>query len=307
MFHPASLDETFGGKFMNLSIWGGIPNESRLLAHIFARIHPAPKTIMIGIDTTWCGGHELAPRALNQFPLWAYDKPDLWDARHLFNYTAVEDAYRQLGNITEYRPLAIDPDGFTSSLPDESQFIPAKVRERIYGQEQPKPIPEIDYARIDELVKSSPQDYPSIDSLKEIFSLFSPDTKFIIFFAPYHLYTQRAEGLSTETYFEGCKRAVVNVANTRPKTEVFDFMIDSPITRDDRNYWDAIHANISTSEIGSDFDGKSRKGAIPKPICMNILWCYISFLHSAYVYGTKRSEWRSNHVFDSSKCLDYKL
>jgi hypothetical protein len=38
-----------------------------------------------------------------------------------------------------------------------------------------------------------------------------------------------------------CKRRVAAFAREIPNTIVLDFMIDSALTREDRNYWDSLH------------------------------------------------------------------
>ena len=58
---------------------------------------------------------------------------------------------------------------------------------------------------------------------------------------PSHIYGLHASGTDTVALYEGCKTHVLEVARRYRNTLLLDFMIDSPLTRDDQNFWDRSH------------------------------------------------------------------
>ena len=48
--------------------------------------------------------------------------------------------------------------------------------------------------------------------------------------------------------WQACKERVAEIATQVPNTVVADFMLPSPITRTDDNYWDALHYRVAIAD-----------------------------------------------------------
>ena len=48
--------------------------------------------------------------------------------------------------------------------------------------------------------------------------------------------------------WQACKERVAEIADPVPNTVVADFMLPSPITRGDDNYWDALHYRVAIAD-----------------------------------------------------------
>ena len=56
IMRPADLNGLLGGRFVNLSLWGGTAWMQKHAAQLFARHHPAARTVIMAIDSYWCSG-----------------------------------------------------------------------------------------------------------------------------------------------------------------------------------------------------------------------------------------------------------
>lgn len=265
---PAELNTLFGGRFVNLSIWGGTAWEQMLTGRLFARHHPSTRTVVMSIDAYWCG---VMPdlRPPDQFQAWLYGEPSLLDVPHLFHMAAVWDALQQLDYIRHLRNSATPADGFENIFP-ESQYSLERVREYIYGTPEPKPVPYIDEAEVARLTKS--HTYPNHIYLPKILDALPASTLKILFFVPYHRYKLISLGVDTVAMYEGCKPAIVEIAKRYSNILVLDFMIDSPLTRDDRNFWDPWHYDAKTGTRLMELAARVRQHGIETQDSVRLLY-----------------------------------
>ncbi len=126
LLRPERLDALFGGRFANLAMNAATAwEQSRMLA-LFARSHPAARTVIVGLDTAWCtpAPERLTPRP---FPDWMYGGPRWRGYREMLNLYAVQEAGSELWTVLGLKRRRYGLDGYTSFVPPESAYDPARV------------------------------------------------------------------------------------------------------------------------------------------------------------------------------------
>ena len=89
---------------------------------------------------------------------------------------------------------------------------------------------------------------PGIDRLRAALQAIPPATLKLLFFVPYnHRFIATEPGTALALQSE-CKRRVADIAAATPNTAAIDFMIPSPITLADDNYWDPHHYRVGIAE-----------------------------------------------------------
>jgi len=204
--------------------------------------HTAPRTILFGIDISWCeAGKSPAKFTFRPFPPWLYDGDPWNDALYLLNFSALEQAGRQFATLVGWRGLKYGRNGYTNFLPPANEYDLAKVRTDLYGGNPPRP---------HVAVSSPPEGYgqyrqglrfPAHTYMDEMLGQLPPVTEKIFLFVPYHHYTQPVPGSRDAARWAECKQRFADRAGTLANAHVLDFMILSPITGVDRNYWDPLH------------------------------------------------------------------
>ncbi len=274
MVNPEHMNAEFGGRFVSLTLWGGTAWQQSIVARTFHRFHPSAKTVLMLLDTFWCGG-ALPPRpSANTFPAWMYENPAWLIAPRLFGTIALQDSVEQLRYIRGSQSLN-RIDGFEPQFPDDSRYVIDDVRTRIYGSKEPRPIPSYD----PDVVRKHALDralarktYPNLVYLNEVMAQFSAPTKLVLAFVPIHSYAQRGSTMDGLALYEGCKYAVVEAVGLRPDTLIVDFMLDSELTRDDRNYWDGMHFNSATALRLAQLAAAADRGTLKEKDPIKVLY-----------------------------------
>ena len=246
LLRPELLNELFGGRFANLSMNSATAYEQFRLAEVFARRHPGAKTVIVGIDLVWCeaGGavEKFTPRP---FPEWMYDENPYNDFLHHFDLYAIEQAGRQAGTMLGLRRVKYGLDGYTSFLPDPSAYDLQKVQAslavaRNNGVQEEKTPADFDPSKLD---------FPALPMLQGMLSGFPASTRKLLFIAPYHFARQSAPGSQSGAEWAECKKRIGAIAAGTPNTVGVDFMIESPFTTTDTNYWDPVHYSVAAADI----------------------------------------------------------
>jgi hypothetical protein len=73
-------------------------------------------------------------------------------------------------------------------------------------------------------------------------------TRKILMFVPYHSHRHGAPDSLIAANWRECKDRIVEIAGGHANIVVLDFMIASPITVEDRNYWDDVHFTTEIAE-----------------------------------------------------------
>ena len=233
LLQPVLLNPAFGARFANLSMNSATAYEQTRLLQVFLRAHPAPRAVIIGLDTEWCSDRPQR-YTTRSFPEWMYE-PNLWPAYlHILSYYAVQEAANQFAVMVHLKRRRYGLDGYTSFVPDESQYDRAR-RDAAFTR-----WPPIDRTPAPPDAK---MDFPAMTLLRQTLEALPAATRKVLFFTPFHVDQQGAPGSGTAARWAACKREAASVA-AATGAEALDFMIPSAITRDRDNYWDPVHYRV---------------------------------------------------------------
>jgi len=256
LLKPSQLNNLFNASFANFSMDAARSYEQSKIFAIFNKKHTDIKVVIFGIDVIW-----LSPRArdkynpLHAFPEWMYDDNPWNDYLHQFNLMGIEEAGRQAATLLGLRPVKYGLDGHTNFLPDIGNYNINKVREKIYGTKNYQSIRQnLLNKRKDKRFKQNLQKgknsltFPDHPLLADMLSSLPLKTVKIGFIVPHHIAKQPNPGSSDMEVLEEGKRRITKLFASVPNGKVIDFMIDSPLTREDSNYWDSIHYTLTVAE-----------------------------------------------------------
>ncbi|MGX7703526.1 hypothetical protein [Methylobacterium sp. Gmos1] len=233
LLDPRALDQAFGGHFANFAMNAATPWEQAQLARLFLARAPA-KAVLFGLDAPWCESDADRKRlTFRAFPPWLYREPPAWSAVfHQWNQQSVEIAGRALLHRLGRMPVRIRGDGYEVFTPPESRYDAARAAAHIHGDAPvPEGRPEADPGT------------PALPWLDELLGLAPADALKLVAFMPVNVAAQARPGSAAAVREAACKARVAEIARRRGALAV-DFRIPSPVTRDDTNYWDALHYRL---------------------------------------------------------------
>jgi hypothetical protein len=246
LLRPQMLNELFGGNFANLSMNSATAYEQFRLAQVYSRHHPDPKTVILGVDLVWCKTKdEIEQYTPRPFPEWMYDENPYNDFLHQFDLYTLEQAGRQAATLLGFRRKKYGLDGYTNFLPDPAVYDLGKVRvslaaARSNGLREVKTPAGFDPSKLD---------FPALTMLGGMLSGFPGTTRKIVFIAPYHSARQSVAGSRSGAEWAECKKRIAEIGAATPNTVIADFMIESPFTTTDTNYWDPVHYSVAAADI----------------------------------------------------------
>lgn len=260
LLRPEKLGAVLGGRFANLSLNSGTAYEQGRMADLFvsSRPNPAPRTLIIGIDTVWCDTNTLPKLTERAFPEWMYDANRWNDLRYHLNFAAIENAGRQAARLLGLREAKYGIDGYKNFLPDPGEYDIEKARIHIYGGKEPKQHPTTDLSGEERAEIAARVDFPQLDILRDVISRVPDQTMKVALFVPYHVYRQPPPGTEGAVALDRCKSEVTEIFGASGRHMVVDFMIPSDITMEDSNYWDAVHYSTDTADRIVDVLGRMR-------------------------------------------------
>lgn len=249
MLEPGVLDAALGGRFANLSMNSATAYEQARLFKVFQSAHATPKTVLIGLDGAWCTSAATHTKyTFRRFPEWMYDDNSWNDIPHMFEFKSFENAGRQAAYLMSLKAAKYGPDGYANFLPPESQYDLRKARQAIYGSPEPK-------------AKSLPASpvtisadqraqwlYPTHAYLRKMLEGLPAATRKVLFFVPYHVYSQPLPGTKAFIELQDCKARISAIVAPVENATLLDFMIGSPLTARDENYWDSLHYSATVAE-----------------------------------------------------------
>jgi len=242
LLRPTVLNPAFDARFANLAMNDSTAYEQSRLLSVFARAHPTAKLVMIGLDVRWCTTGDtydrLTPRP---FPEWMYDDNPWRGYAEMFNFYAVQEAGQEFGILTGLKREVYGRDGYTSFVPPDSQYDPARAA--MHLREAGPAIPAGER-------KGDPAEwrYPAVEQLGTDLAMLAEATHKILFFVPYNHVLLSPPGSPGAAVLDECKRRAVAVAKQTSNTIVVDFMLPSPITETDANYWDGLHYRMVVAD-----------------------------------------------------------
>jgi hypothetical protein len=242
LLRPAVLDAVFGARFANLAMNDATVHEQSRMLSLFARAHPAARLVLIGLDVRRCvTGEDYEKLTFRSFPEWMYDG-DRWRGYgEMLNLFAVQEAGQQFGILSGITRRRYGRDGYTSFVPPDSEYDPARVALHLRAAEREIPPGERSGA-------ATTWRYPAIEQLGPDLSSLADNTRKILFFVPYHHVLMSPPGSPGALVWNECKRRVARLAARTPNALALDFMLPSPITESDDNYWDALHTRVGIAD-----------------------------------------------------------
>ena len=257
LLRPDELNAALDARFVNLAMNAATAYEQSRILDVFLRAHPAPKAVIMGLDDVWCLTREIDRYTPRPFPEWMYGR-DRWAGYgQLLNLYTVEQAGIQFATLIGLKPEVYGRDGYTSFVPDDRLYDRAKVAAHLRqaAAAMPKGQSSIPPADVP---------YPALDLLRDDLARIPAGTEKILFFAPFNHVQQPGPGSLLNEWNE-CKRRVAAIAAATPNTTLVDFMIPSPITDDDDNYWDALHYRVAIADrLVRDLAAATRGRAAPE-------------------------------------------
>lgn len=265
LLRPAELDPLFDARFVNLSMNDATAWEQAQLFGVFQRHHPKPRAVIFGIDMVWCEvGDDFRRLTPRPFPEWMYDE-DRWnDLVNLFNLPALEETGRQFAYLTGLRRPKYGKDGYTNFLPPDAQYDPARAVLRLYGPggKVPPPAPQLETVSDAEVAAWR---YPMHPLMEAMLKSLPPETLKVLAVVPYHIHNQPAPGSRAARRWDECKRRLAAMAGAADNGHLVDFMIESPLTTTDSNYWDVLHFRTGLTPVLSRALAEAVKEKRDKP------------------------------------------
>jgi hypothetical protein len=246
LLRPAMLDPLFGARFVNLAMNSATAWEQWQLLRVFLRSHARPRVVMIGLDAAWCvpgALRRLPPPAFmpQPFPAWMYGGARWRGYLAVMNLYTVQEAANQFAVMAGFKRQRYGSDGYTNFLPADGLYDPARARRHLAEQRAPSdpPPPGFDPTKLH---------FATLDVLAHALGAVPVTTQKLLFFVPYHTALQGAPGSEYADVLAACKQRVTALARGFPATVLADFMMRSPITTRDDNYWDPHHFRIGIAE-----------------------------------------------------------
>jgi len=264
LLRPAVLNPAFGARFANLAMNDATVYEQTQLFGVFARSHPAPKALIVGLDYRWCvTGPEYQQLTFRSFPQWMYRK-NLWVGYgEMFNLYAVQSAGQLFGILIGIKKPDQGLDGYTSFVPPDDTYDHARAQLHLTTS-----IPAVPVG-----TRSGPAsawEYPAMAPLRAMLKTMPASASKVLFFVPYNRHMLTEPGTEGQAVWDECRRHVVELARDVPHTLVVDFMFHNPITDDDDNYWDGVHYRIGVGDrLAQDFVAAERGEVSPD---YRVLW-----------------------------------
>jgi len=257
---PERLDALFDARFANLSMNSATAYEQMRIGQLFASHHPVARYLIVGIDIVWCEDMEAPEKyTFRRFPEWMYDGNPWNDVAHLLEFKTFEVVGRQAGYMLGLRDARYGRDGYRSFLPPPEEYDLGKARQNIYGNPEGRP------QKTEHKAAQTPGPEPVFGShayLKSLLRAFPPGTRKLLVFVPYHVYRQYRGNTREARVWNACRNRVSGIAKHFENTTVLDFMITSPITTRDENYWDPLHySNVVADRLA----GLIARGADGQP------------------------------------------
>jgi hypothetical protein len=242
LLRPVVLNAEFGARFANLGMNAATAYEQTRLLAVFRAAHPDARAVLVGIDIGYCvpGEAEMkfTPR---QFPDWMYQGSRWRGYGEMFNLYAVQEAGQELGVLLGVNRQVYGSDGYTSFVPPDSAYDPARVAMHLHT-EAPYVPPEAQDG------DPATWRYTGIDRLGAELTALAADTRKIMFFVPYNHALMPPPDSASDAVWRECKQRVAALARRLPNALAVDFMLPSPITANDDNYWDALHYRVGIAD-----------------------------------------------------------
>jgi hypothetical protein len=236
LLNPSRLNALLDARFVNLAMNSATAFEQLRMNELFLRHHPQAKFLVYAIDDSWCRAATEPDRyTFRDFPEFMFDDNRWNDLLYLFNDKALENAVRMLELLNGKREPKYGPDGYFDFTRDFGAYDLARTRQRIYGSPTPPaPPPPLD---LEPATGGDATPMANLDLLPALLGAAPADARVVLLMPPMHVWHQQQNAAN----YRECKGRVLELVGAGRPVTVLDYLLDSPLTRDDANYWDAIH------------------------------------------------------------------
>ena len=223
LLDPERLSQATGLSFVQLTIPGAFAPEQLAVLHWFVRHHPRIGALVLAADERWCSED---PRPWKWFPFWLYGDSDLQYLANLLNTRSAGAAVRRIEHALGLLQPS-DPRGYE----DYERRLPAGYT---YDFANP-PAPERDLVPR----RPGPLSFPAIDRLAAEIAA-TPAAPLVVVFPPVYVAALPGDAESLAVIDE-CKARLARLAAGTPRGGFLDFLVDSPIARDQASFQDIDH------------------------------------------------------------------
>jgi hypothetical protein len=260
LIDPRSLNGPFVGRFANLAMDSMRAWEQMQIVDLFSRANGPPNNLIIALDSVWCERDADRERiTFRGFPDWLYDDNEWNDYLYLLNVGTIEIAVRQLGYQLGLYRERVRYDGFRVFTPPEASYDAARARQHLWKgrtpHQRPQNLPPPLSADERQELK-----FPALAWLEAILAKQPSSTRRMLAYMPVHVAAQPWPGSAAASIEEECKARIDKIAQ-KHGAAVVDWRINSPITREDRHYWDPLHyrlpvAQLVARQLGDAIEGR---------------------------------------------------
>ncbi len=242
LLKPAVLNPLLSARFANLAMNDATVYEQARLLGVFARAHPHPKVVILGLDIRWCvTGPDYDRLTFRAFPEWMYDDNRWKGYGEMLNLYAIQSAGQLFGVLIGVKAPDQGLDGYTSFVPPDQTYDPARALLHLkdatpYVPSGPRPS------------EPAAMVFPALGPLHAMLSGLPAATRKIVLFVPYHVRIQPEPGSVGAAVWSECKRRVLAEVQSIPNGLVVDFMRSTPMTTRDDNYWDSVHYRVGVAD-----------------------------------------------------------
>lgn len=242
LLDPRELDAQLGARFVNLAMNSATPYEQARILEVFLRHHPRPRLVVLGNDGSWCNRDPDAGNyTFRAFPEWMYDDEPWNDLLYLFNDKALEDAVRMLELLRGKREAKYRLDGYRDFTRDFGRYDAKAVHKRLYASRRAR-----DASSDTEPSLSRPDwQYPWLPRLHALLKSVPADTAIVLIYPPVHRHY--LENMASN--IAECKGRSAALLAELPNLSTLDYMQVSALTRDDGNFWDAVHTTRPVARL----------------------------------------------------------
>ncbi len=236
LIDPAALDGAGGAHFANLAMNSATAYEQMRMHELFVRHHPDMRYLVLALDKTWCNREaEIERYTFRRFPEWLYDENPWNDLLYLFNDKALENAVRMFEFLGGRREPRYGRNGYRDFTEDFGVWQRDEVLPRLYPRStaQHKLTPDA----VSPSLENPQWPFPLHDDLARLLAATPSEARVVFFFPPLHARYVTAN----LDVFKECKGRLAAIAAADGRTAILDYLMLSPLTMDDTNYWDPLH------------------------------------------------------------------
>ena len=249
LFNPDTFDARLGGRFANLAMNAATAWEQMQMAGLFQRVRGAPRTMILGLNQTWCDQRADQPDrklTIRSFPDWMFDDDPWNDLLYLLNGKTLETAVRVVMTNLGRGRIRLNPSGFQIFTPPDATYDLAAARKRIWGARERQVVPVVPPVTLTQAERADLR-FPAHAWLDAQLAANGDATRTIFIWLPASIAALPAPGSRDDANEQACKASIDAIA-LRHGVTVMDWRIPSQLAGDDSAFWDPWHYRLPVAE-----------------------------------------------------------